>query len=172
MPDSLEVRRTLALEAQTVSNLWPLDDGTMITSGRFGVARVDLATGETSWIDREFERCVNLTVDEPSGAAFCGDPYGRLDERRLTDGAVMRRLDAQNGNSGSLWIASEATELVSFGNNEPVVSRWRLDRSGPITHLAAPGGTPIDFNPTGDLLYVARGDPVRRRLRGFGGRCQ
>ena len=157
--DSLEVRRTLALEAQTVSNLWPLDDGTMITSGRFGVARVDLATGETSWIDREFERCVNLTVDEPSGAAFCGDPYGRLDERRLTDGAVIRRLDAQNGNSGSLWIASESTELVSFGNNEPVVSRWRLDRSGPITHLAAPGGTPIDFNPTGDLLYVARGDP-------------
>ena len=160
---SLEVRRTLALDAETVSNLWPLDDGTMITSGRFGVARVDLATGETSWIDREFERCVNLTVDEPSGAAFCGDPYGRLDERRLTDGAVMRRLDAQNGNSGSLWIASEATELVSFGNNEPVVSRWRLDRSGPITHLAAPGWTPIDFNPTGDLLFVARGDPVRRR---------
>ena len=158
--DSLEVRRTLALERR--DGVEPVaarrrDHGDVGPVRRRPRRRSRPA--RSSWIDREFERCVNLTVDEARGAVFCGDPYGRLEERRLTDGAVMRRLDAQNGNSGSLWIASDATELVSFGNNEPVVSRWRLDRSGPITHLAAPGWTPIDFNPTGDLLYVARGHP-------------
>jgi hypothetical protein len=143
-----------------VSVLRPLADGTMVTSGRLGIARVDPGTGAPSWtVTAEFDRCVNLTVVEERGVLFCGDPYGRLEERDLETGVVVGRLDAQNGNSGSLWVAAAGTELVSFGNNEPVVSRWRLDRSGPITRVVAPGWTPIDFDPTGNLLVVERGDP-------------
>ncbi|MGA9276901.1 BTAD domain-containing putative transcriptional regulator [Ilumatobacter sp.] len=159
-PDTLATTRTIALAPETVSRLWPLDDGTIVTSGRLGVSRVDLVTGEAMWFDTEFERCVNLTVAEEAGVLFCGDPYGRLEERDLTTGAVRRRLDAQNGNSGSLWIANDGTELVSFGNNEPVVSRWRLDRSGPITRVVAPGWTPSDFDHSGGRLLVDRGDPL------------
>ena len=85
-------------------------------------------------------RCTNLLVIEQAGVLFCGDLYGRLEERDLEHGGVLRRLGAQDGNSGSLWSAAGGTELVSFGNNEPVVSRWRLDHSGPITAWSHPGG--------------------------------
>ncbi len=156
-PATLEVRRIIALAPQTLSRLWPLGDGTIVTSGRLGVARIDLETGEAVWSDDEFERCINLTVVPERGVLFCGDAYGRLEARDLAKGAVQRRLDAQNGNSGSLWTAADGTELVSFGNNEPVVSRWRLDGSGPITRIVAPGWTPFDFNHTGDLLLLERG---------------
>ena len=40
--------------------------------------------------------------------------------------------------------------------NEPVVARWRLDGSGPITRLVAPGWDVVDLNPTGEQLIVDR----------------
>ena len=70
----------------------------------------------------------------------------------------MRRLDAQDGNNGTLWPARDGTELVAFGINEPVVARWRLDGSGPITHLVAPGwNVDAGFSPAGDRMLVGRG---------------
>ena len=157
--ETFEVRRTVTLDKQTLSRLWPLEDGTVVTAGRFGVTRLDLTAGTTRWKDTEFERCINLTVVEARGVLFCGDQYGRLEERDLATGAILRRLDSQNGNSGSLWSAAGGTELVSFGNNEPVVSRWRLDESGPITRLVAPGWITIDFDHSGDRLLMERGNP-------------
>jgi len=156
-PETIAVRRTLTLAPETLSTLWPLADGSVVTSGRKGFTRVNLGTGKAAWTETELDRCVNLVVFEQRGVLFCGDPYGRLDERDLRTGAVTRTLDAQNGNSGSLWSAADGIELVSFGNNEPVVSRWRLDGSGPITRAIAPGWRPYNFNHTGDLLLIERG---------------
>ena len=156
-PQTFEIRRTLQLGEQTLSNLRPLADGTVVTSGRWGLTRLDLATGTSTLLEDDFEVCVNLAVVEQRGVLFCGDQYGRLDERSLSNGAVLRRLDAQNGNSGTLWSAADGTELVSFGNNQPVVSRWRLDKSGPITHVVAPGWHVHEFNRTSEQLLVERG---------------
>ena len=85
---------------------------------------------------------------------YCGDLFGRLVEQDLSTGVELRRLDAQNGNSGPLFPARDGTELISFSNNEPVVARWRLDGSGPITHLIAPGYDAWQFSPDGDRLIV------------------
>jgi WD40 repeat protein len=150
--DTLALRRTIALGPETMSNLRPLVDGTVITSGRRGAARVDLATGATRWVDSGFERCTELNVLEQRGLLYCGDPYGRLEERDLTDGDVLRSLEAQNGSTESLWITGN--DLVAFGRNEPVVSRWRLDRSGPITTLVASGWTPYAFDHDGRRLLL------------------
>jgi DNA-binding SARP family transcriptional activator/WD40 repeat protein len=155
--ESLETRNTLLLEEQTLSNLWPLGDGTVVTSGRFGLARVDLDRGTNRWAHAGLNRCIDLHVVEAQGVLYCGDPYGRLDEIDL-EGAVLRRLDLQNGGSGSLWTARGGTELVAFGSSEPVVSRWRLDGSGPITTLVTPGWTPKAFNQSGELLLLDGGD--------------
>ena len=83
--------------------------------------------------------------------------FGRLEERALGAGELLRRLDVQNGNSGSLWPARDGTELVSIGNNEPVVSRIRLDGSGPITRTVAPGNDVGTFSPDSGRLLVERG---------------
>jgi DNA-binding SARP family transcriptional activator/WD40 repeat protein len=157
--DTLAVLRTLAFGEQTLSNLWPLDDGTLITSGRFGQARVDPANGDVLWAKAERDdRCTDLTVVEQRNLFYCGDGAGRLEERDLTTNAVLRQLDVQGGSTESLWIAAEGTELVAFGRNEPVVSRWRLDGSGPITDVVAPGWTPYAFNHTGQLLLFENDD--------------
>ncbi len=150
--------QVLERPAETVSTLRPLADGTIVTSGRFGFARFDATTGDAIWESSEFSRCMNVALDEAAGLVYCGDPYGRLEARDLSTGAVVRRLDAQNGSSGSLWLAHRAAELVSFGRDEPVVSRWRLDGSGPITDVVAPGWTPTEFDIAGNMILVERGD--------------
>ena len=99
--------------------------------------------------------CSNLTVVASRDIFYCGDPFGRLVERDLATGLRVRRLDAQDGNNGTLWPARDGTELVAFGINEPVVARWRLDGSGPITHLVAPGwDVDSGFSPAGDRMLV------------------
>ena len=119
----------------------------------------------------EQETCTNLAVAEQIDAFYCGDPYGRLSERDIDSGAVVRSLDAQNGNTGSLWIAADETELVSFGTFVPVVARWRLDGSGPVTRTLAHGAKPIAFNHTSDLLlYEPRSCPRRQLLGPHHGR--
>ena len=51
---------------------------------------------------------------------------------------MIRALDRRTA-MGHPLVRPGGTELVSFGDNEAVVSRWRLDGSGPITRLVAPG---------------------------------
>ena len=154
---TIELQRTITAAANTLGNLRPLADGTVVTSGRFGLGRIDLTTGEAKWQVIEQETCVNITVAEQRGLFYCGDPYGRLHEHDLGSGVQVRTLDAQNGNTGSLWTAGGGTELVSFGTFEPVVARWRLDGSGPITRVASPGWAPNSFNHASGLLLIETG---------------
>jgi DNA-binding SARP family transcriptional activator/tRNA A-37 threonylcarbamoyl transferase component Bud32/outer membrane protein assembly factor BamB len=154
---TIELRQTVAAAPESLAALRPLSDGTVVTSGRLGLARIDLSTGSAEWQIRQQETCVNLTVADARGTFYCGDPYGRLHEHDLQSGNVRRTLDAQNGNTGSLWTARDGTELVSFGNFEAVVARWRLDGSGPVTRVLEPGWTPYAFNHTGAQLLIETG---------------
>ncbi|MDF2732893.1 MAG: hypothetical protein K0S92_1526, partial [Desertimonas sp.] len=165
--ETFELRRTITLPPDTLTSLRPLDDGTLLTAGRGGVARVDLNGGSALWFHPQGisaigdgasgATCANVAVVERLGTFYCGNAYGRLAEHDLRSGHAIRVLDAQNGNSGRLWPARDGTELVSFGDTEPVVSRWRLDGTGPITHVIAPGFRAWSFNPAGDLVLVERG---------------
>jgi len=167
---TLETRRTFALGPDTLASIRPLSDGSVLTAGRRGVARVDLASGQVRWQHAQGVSaigdgssaavCAHLTVIERRKRYYCGNAYGRLTEYDLSTGSATKVLDAQNGNSGTLWSARDDTELVSFGENEGIVSRWRLDGSGPITHLVAPGYRGWRFNPRGDLLVVERGGSI------------
>jgi DNA-binding SARP family transcriptional activator/WD40 repeat protein len=154
---TFELERTITLAPQSVANLHSVGDGTMITSGAAGLARVNLADGAIGWQFDEINTCFNMTVVANRGTFYCGDLLGHIAEREIRTGLVLRRLDAQSGNSGPLWPARGGTELVNFSANEPVVARWRLDGSGPITDLVAPGYRPLDFDPTGTRLLIERG---------------
>jgi WD40 repeat protein len=127
----------------------------MVTAGRAGLARVNLSDGAMDWQLDEDGTCEHLAVLADRGTFYCGDASGGLVERDLRTGLAVRRLDTQTGNT-DLWTARGGTELVSFSFSEPVVSRWRLDGSGPITQLVAPGYSPVSYDPTGTRLIVER----------------
>jgi WD40 repeat protein len=95
---------------------------------------------------------------------FCGDHYGRIDVRDLATGSVLDTLDGQHGNTGMLWPATDGTELVSFANNLPIVSRWRLDGSGPVTRLVAHGRTTGSISPDSTTVIARRPTRDGRRL--------
>ncbi len=166
--ETFELSRTIAVPPETSSAIWPLDDGTLLTAGRRAIARVDLTTGKDVWRHDQSDSltgdaasaaiCSRLVVVDGGDTFFCGNAYGRLAEHDLTSGVTVGALDTQNGNIGTLWSARGGTELVTFGDNEAVVSRWRLDGSGPITRLVAPGFNGWTFNPAGDRLLVERGE--------------
>jgi WD40 repeat protein len=155
---SLDVVSTIEVPQGTTRNLRRVGAGSMVVGSGFdGVALIDLGSESVVWqvIDHA-RKCDILAVVETADAVFCGDIYGRLVERDLHTGAIRRNLDAQNGSAGSLWSASDGTELVSFSDSEPVVARWRLDGSGPVTRVLTAGWNAGHFSPDGTKLIVSR----------------
>ena len=82
----------------------------------------------------------------------------------MSTGGLIRALDAQNGSAGSLWIARNGTELVSFPSQTQIVSRWRIDGSGPVSRRLGNGYEPVSYSPDGRRLIARRataaGDPT------------
>jgi WD40 repeat protein len=130
------------------------DGSSVVGAGPGGIALLDTATASVQWSVEEPENCWHLAVVAPADALYCGDHYGRIDVRDLTTGTVRSTLNGQNGNTGSLWAASDGTELVSFANNEAVVSRWRLDGTGPVTSVVAHGSTTSYISPDGEVVVA------------------
>ena len=60
-----------------------------------------MAIGSAETASSASNPCV---VAELTNRVYCGDTHGRLEEHDLSNGALIRIIDAQNGNVGSLWI--------------------------------------------------------------------
>ncbi len=163
---TLDVVATIDVGPNVTHSLRRVGDGaSMVGSGPNGAVRIDLTDGDVVWqVGDEPENCWNLSVVAEAKAVFCGDHYGRIDVRDLDTGTVRTTLDGQHGNTGALWPATGGTELVSFANNTPVVSRWRLDGSGPVTRVLTPGWATNAISPDGDMITVRRPLLEGRRL--------
>ena len=175
-------RSTLAPD--TLASIRPLDDGTLLTAGaawhhaRRPEHRASaLAARPGRSADRRRRLGGDLRPPRRDRAARHVllrqrvRPARRARPRqRLRDPGPRRPERQQRHRCGQ---PATGTELVSFGDNEAVVSRWRLDGSGPITHLVAPGFRGWSFNPSGDRLLVEHGGAFdgypeprdRRRVR-------
>jgi len=153
---TLAVLDTIDVPPATAVSLRAVGDGiSAVGSGPDGVVRIGVDPLRVVWDQVDFsDSCGNLVVVDAAQAVYCGDFYGRLTERDLATGLIRRELDAQNGNTGSLWPARDGTELVSFSANEPVVARWRLNGSGPVTSVVATGSSIRDISPDGDRILV------------------
>ena len=138
---SFALQRTLRVAPNTLSTIRPLEDGTAVTTGRHGLARVDLTTGAIKWQVSGQETCVNVTVAEQHGVFYCGDPYGRLYERDLRQRSSCAASTPRTATPARCGRRATSTELVSFGTFEPVVARWRLDGSGPSRASSPLGGS-------------------------------
>jgi hypothetical protein len=82
-----------------------------------------------------------------------------LVERELATGERTGvRLDPQLGDVGDLAVGADGRELVAFGGYSAVVSRWRLDGSGPIIDASLPGWGTNGYDPAGELLVAFEGE--------------
>ena len=119
-------------------------DGTIVASGEKGITRIDVDTGRVEWtamFDSPMPApCARLTASAVSGTVYCGDEFGGISERRLDDGELTgTHLDPQHGDVGELSVSPDGSTLASVGFEAPLISRWRLDGSGPVTDLVAQG---------------------------------
>jgi WD40 repeat protein len=178
-PDTLAVEGQIDAPRGTTERLVAIDNGTaLIGAGLFGRVRLDVVSRSSTpvwWVNASDlaatgatdtglvspaplnDDCSALAVAEKAGHYYCGDGKGHLEERNLSSGGFIRRLNAQNWSAGSLWLARDETELVSFSGNDGLVARWRLDGSGPITRRMGDGYSPISYSPDGKLLLADSG---------------
>lgn len=136
-----------------------------VAAGGRRLMAFDPSSGEIRWrVDLRssgLEPCRNLVVADRIGRLYCGDLFGVVQERDLvTGGLTGTTFDVQRNDVGDLAMADGQRELVSFGAFDPVVARWRLDGSGPVTRLVAEGYVPMDgFEPRGERFVAARRPP-------------
>ncbi len=143
--DAQPIRTATVPPGFAQSMLIPVSERVLLTGGRDGISAVDPTSMAVLWststaTGQHPEGCPWLTASAQTGRVYCGSYFGVIEERDLETGQPtgMRR-DAQHGNVGDLAVTGDDRELVAFGAQESVVSRWRLDGTGPITRLIARG---------------------------------
>lgn len=152
----------------TNSRLVLTRDGVLVAGGSDAIAAVDTGSGALVWsIGLRATRsgsCPFLAVAESVGRLYCGNFYGQIAERELATGELTgRALDPQLGSVGNLEVTDDGTELVTFNDSGPVVSRWRLDGSGPVSRPIARGKVLVGgFDPLNRRLLVADPDDLGR----------
>lgn len=139
-------------------------DGLVVAAGDDGIIAIDSTTRGTRWTaplpSTEAFVCPVMTVAPETGVYFCANNYGRVVERDLANGGPTGRELATPGTVGTLAVADGERELLAFGEDVPVMSRWRLDGTGPITTLVARGQAVDSYGPSGEEMLVSDRDSV------------
>ena len=170
-PATLQVGDTYQASLLSSNNqLLVTDSGLLIAAGDQAAVAIDTSTAATRWTigrQRGSNACSAIAVAETSGRFYCRNIFGaeirgnigrmgRLEERDLATGlSTGVVIDPQQGTVGDLAITSDERELVTFSHNAPVISRWRLDGTGPITTRVGQGWIGAHYDPTGTMLLVS-----------------
>ncbi|GAA1765488.1 nSTAND1 domain-containing NTPase [Agromyces humatus] len=165
-PDSVGIVASIRVpRASANAAMAATSDGRLIASGDDALVAVDLTSGDLLW-SQEFATaqpapCPWLTVAQSRSTVFCGDLWGRIEERSLDTGLPTgRHLDPQLGAVGPLTVSPNGDELVAIGAGSSAISRWRLDGSGAITRMIAHGQVATGgYDPSGTLILVAERAP-------------
>jgi DNA-binding beta-propeller fold protein YncE len=98
-----------------------------------------------------------VTASAALRTVYCGDSFGRIEERSLNTGAPTKRsFNPLLGFVGTMTVLEDRQELIVVGRGNPI-TRWKLDGSGAVTQVLAPGWVIRDeYSPTGSSLIVAR----------------
>jgi WD40 repeat protein len=160
-PEELEVLATIDAPV-LASNLHmtATEDGTIVAGGPEALVSIE-SDGQVRWTadlrgGNHPVPCPYLAVSERFDKLYCGNFFGVIQERDLQTGALTgSTLDPQLGNVGTLAVTSDGRELVAFGVEHPVISRWRLDGTGLVTRRIADGFVDADgYEPGGDMVLV------------------
>lgn len=168
-PSNWTVVRTIDEPPNTATNLLKFpDDGTsnwVLASGSPRTSRIQLPSGAIGWHigqsgNNFADECDHLALAAASHRLYCGNQFGRLDERDTETGLpTSATLDSQQGNTGDLFVTDGGRMLVAFGYAyPPVIARWRIDGSGIINAIVAPGQHIIGF--ANDNTHLIVGDQI------------
>ena len=130
------------------------DETVMVSAGTRGVAGWDLQTGRQMWFaGLDENRCRTVAVTGRS--VLCGGLFASVEQLALESGSPTgTRYDMQHGQVSALVLTPDHDTLVELSDSQPVVARWRLDGTGPITRLLAAHGAPLGYDAGGTLLLV------------------
>ncbi len=165
-PSTLEsTSEPIIVPTNTTNTLVAIDDGKrLLGSGLYGIVLIDVVGRSVVWsTDTRGSSpgaCSKMTVVPERSTFYCFDSFGRLEERDLLGGSRLRELDAQNGNVGSAWATRNGSELVVFSAASPLVARWRLDGSGPVTRRIGADLVPSQYSPDGRQLIAAEASGI------------
>lgn len=160
-PATAAVVRTYDVPELSTSVFLTVVDGRLVGVGHRQIVSVDPTTGALDWAvpisgTRE-SPCPWVAVSAVADRLWCGTFHGVIEERSLTTGertGVTR--ESGLGNVGWMQVTPDGRELVVFGVTSPVITRWRLDGSGPAARLVAPGRILFDrYQPGGQHLLTA-----------------
>jgi DNA-binding SARP family transcriptional activator/WD40 repeat protein len=167
-PTTLGIVHTFDVPLMSSHNhLVTTPEGLLIGAGSYAIVAIEIGTGATRWTANlrtgtHPEPCPWLAAAATVGRLYCGNFYGVIEERDLATGQRTGIThDAQLGSVGDLSVAMDGRELLAFGDEAPVISRWRLDGSGLVTDLVAEGHVAYDgYDPSGETILVALRDPT------------
>lgn len=161
-PDTASVVSSVPVAAESTNvSMAVASDTNVITTGDRRISSVDVTTGSVRW-SQPFaaltdEPCPWVTASEELGTVYCGDLFGHIEERSLDSGAPTERsFDPQLGFVGNMSVLEDRRELVVVGRGN-AITRWKLDGSGAITRVIAPGWLiRDDYSAHGSKLVVAK----------------
>ena len=170
---SMRVTRTYAGPLMSSANFVLLSRrGILVTGGTNAIVAYDVASGRRRWtVDLRTamyeDPCPFLGIADAAGTVYCGNYFGQIEERDLSDGSrTGRTLDPQIGSVGDLAVGPDGRELIAFAAQSGIVSRWRLDGSGPVTRVVARGRVATDGYSAGLLATASRAALLADRVPG------
>ena len=149
--ETTALRATVTAPHNTVSLLHAAGDGTVVTAGRIGLTRIDLASETVLWHHAELEPCRNLTVvaSRDSSTAVirsAGSSNGTSPPACPCAGSTPRTATA--GRSGPPATAPSSSPSASTNPSSPAGASTDRDRSptssppaGTSTRASAPPAT-------------------------------
>jgi DNA-binding SARP family transcriptional activator/outer membrane protein assembly factor BamB len=141
-----------------------LESGLVVASGDRAVIAFDGEDGDVRWIHPVTgfgpASCNWIAASEEAGRVYCAGWFGLIDQYELDTGEpVGSGLDALLGTVGQVAVVSGGKELVALSQWLPAISRWKLDGSGLIKQLIAPGSFLAGgYSQDGHALLTADGE--------------
>jgi WD40 repeat protein len=144
------------------------DPELLIAAGDEAAVAIDTTTGAIRWTfrrERTSNACSAIAVAPASQRLYCqnvvsgiegrGRRVGQFEERDLATGLRTGvELDPQQGTVGDLAMTTDERELVTFSRNAPVIARWKLDGTGPVTSRVGEGWIGGRYDATGTMILV------------------
>lgn len=161
-PDAAAVVATVPMPPDSTNvAMAVVSDTRIITTGDRWISSVDLTAARIDWsqqlVTTTDDPCPWVTASVGLRTVYCGDLFGHIEERSLDTGAPTERsFDPQLGFVGTMSVVEDRRELVVIGRTA-AITRWKLDGSGAVTRVIAPGWAIRDrYSRTGSSLLVAR----------------
>lgn len=140
-------------------------DGTILTAGPGGIARMDVGSRALLWTRATSAdgECLSVVADVAREKLYCSH-NGVVSSFALTDGTTTgQRLPTQEESGSFVTVLPGGSEILVIGSS---IQRWRIDGSGPASRLVAAGrALGGGFDASGSVIIAETpGEPPSMQL--------